>query len=335
MVDQIASRSDRSFYIRHEASKLLKQRISQWCNPDDLATRICIYTTGSFGRGDASSFSDLDVFIVSLEENVTGRRLLSGLEEIELLASIVHTNRELRLPNLDGDGNYLRVHSLSDYLVGLGKPDDDANNTFTGRLLLLLESKAIFGSSAYELVRQECIERYWVDYADHSGSFLPAFLTNDILRFWRTLCVNYEAGEARDPAKRRAKNLKLKFSRLLTCFSAVLSLQAEFGNSDTVTADRALAILGRTPMQRLEDIQASQSGRVDLLVRELQEMYSWFLQETDCSKDSLYEKMSDPGYYKDSLLKAREFGDKMFELINAMSSISGTEGSRFLRYLTV
>lgn len=192
--------------IRQRASDLLVERIGEWTDAGVLGNRICIYTTGSFGRGDASRFSDLDVFIVALEEPVTGSRLLTRLEEVELLASIVHVNRELKLPELDADGGFLKVHPLSDYLRGLGKPSDDAENTFTGRLLLLLESKPIFGHACYDQVRQECVARYWVDYQDHRDSFLPAFLINDILRFWRTLCVNYEAGEGADPARRRAKN---------------------------------------------------------------------------------------------------------------------------------
>ncbi len=112
---------------------------------------------------------------------------------------------------------FSEVHPLSDYLNGLGKPSDEANNTFTGRLLLLLESKAIFGESSYQYIRRECVRDIGRIYNDHSQNFLPAFLVNDILRFWRTLCVNYEAGLTTNPAKRRAKNYKLKYSRLLTC----------------------------------------------------------------------------------------------------------------------
>lgn len=313
----------------------MQKRISDWCDPVELSERLCIYTTGSFGRGDACKFSDLDLFIVALEEPVTGARRLTGLEEIELLASVVHVNRELKLPALDGDGGFLKVHGLSDYLKGLGRPDDDANNTFTGRLLLMLESQSIFGQNAYDHIRRECIARYWLDYADHSESFLPAFLMNDILRFWRTLCVNYEAGEASYPGKRRAKNFKLKFSRLLTCFSAVLGLQAEFAKNGTVTEERALEILARSPLDRVSDIRDLHGGSVGRNVDVLLEMYEWFLNQTDFSKDELYRKMSDPDYYRESLKRARQFGDEMFELISALAPAKGAPGWRFLRYLTV
>lgn len=153
MDDQILSREKLSLNVRNNAQNLLGKRISDWADPLEIGSKVCVYTTGSFGRGDASSHSDLDVFIVSLEEEVGSERLLSRLEEIELLASIVHVNRELKLPELNGDGGFLKVHKLSDYLIGLGKPSDDASNTFTGRLLLLLESQPIFG--------KENMTKYW------------------------------------------------------------------------------------------------------------------------------------------------------------------------------
>ncbi len=176
MTNQIFIRQKHSSALIARAKSALEAKISDWGNLEDLERKICVYTTGSFGREDASEHSDLDVFIVSLQEGVTNNRLLSGLEEIEILASIVHVNRELNLPDLDGDGGFLKVHQLNDYLVGLGKPSDDADNTFTGRLLLMLESQPIFGNEVFDEVLKECVERYWIDYADHKDSFLPLFL---------------------------------------------------------------------------------------------------------------------------------------------------------------
>ena len=335
--DQIHSRNAHSSSTRAKATELLATRIGEWADSASLGNRVCIYTTGSFGRGDASAHSDLDLFIVADQEAITNKRQLSRLEEIELLASIVHVNRELGLPELDGDGGFLKVHPLSDYLVGLGKPSDDAENTFTGRLLLLLESKPVFGEDFYARVRRECVERYWIDYSDHSESFLPAFLINDILRFWRTLCVNYEAGTTSTPAKRRAKNYKLKYSRLLTCFSAILAIQAEFQRKGTVSADQALDILSLSPLERIKrvgDLFAKSAGKH---VLEMVTMYDGFLLETSCSKEDLYSKMENPEYYKSSLTSARDFGDKMFELIQAIASESGknSPGWRFFRYITI
>lgn len=337
MDDQISIRKDHSSAVRQRAGDLLAKRVNEWSDGTDISKKVCIYTTGSFGRNDASEHSDLDVFIVSLQEEITSERLLSGLEEIELLASIVHVNRELNLPDLDGDGGYLKVHTLSDYLIGLGKPSDDADNTFTGRLLLLLESQPIFGHQTYLQVLTECVERYWVDYSDHSDSFLPAFLVNDILRFWRTLCVNYEAGTSQEPAKRRAKNYKLKYSRLLTCFSAILALQVTFKKAGTISQVDALDLLQRTPLERLSYCKSNLSESLAGKIRNLEEMYDEFLTNTNCSKNELYDKMSDPGYYTKSLRAAREFGDAMYLLLRDISEEDRDDKDswRFFRYVAI
>ena len=71
-------------------------------------------------------------------------------------------------------------------------------------------------------------------------------------------------------------------------------------------------------------------------IGELFNLYERFLVETDCSKQELYEKMRDPGYYKESLENARVFGDTMFSLLEGMSMIeTDVKAKRFFRYLTV
>jgi predicted nucleotidyltransferase len=337
MADQIHSRENLSSEIRKKARELLNERIDKWGNSASIGSKVCVYTTGSFGRNDASNHSDLDVFIVSLEEEVGSDRLLSRLEEIELLASIVDVNRQLKLPELDNDGGFLKVHKLSDYLVGLGKPSDDANNTFTGRLLLLLESQPIFGEVKYDEILKECINRYWRDHADHADSFLPAFLINDILRFWRTLCVSYEVGMRDTPAKRRAKNYKLKFSRLLTCFSAIVALHVHFAKNGTVSEQDALSLIKLTPLDRLRVSRENVSTDLQHYFDSLIDMYRTFLQHTDCSKSELYAKMEEPSYYTKSLEDARNFGDTMYRLLRDLSEKGGDRGEnwRFFRYVAI
>ena len=91
---------------------------------------------------------------------------------------------------------------------------------------MLLESRPLLGRPIYDHIQQAVLNAYWKDYDDHKLDFMPAFLGNDILRLWRTFCVNYEATTKTMPerarAKRRVKNYKLKHSRLLTCYSALL-----------------------------------------------------------------------------------------------------------------
>ncbi len=72
-------------------------------------------------------------------------------------------------------------------------------------LLLLLESKPLVGDDVYMEAVSDVVAAYWGDFIDHSQNFMPAFLANDILRIWRTFCVNYEARTEKDPPERKAK----------------------------------------------------------------------------------------------------------------------------------
>lgn len=226
--------------------------------------KACVYATGSFGRGEASTHSDLDLFIVGKDDDVgsdverNARSALRRLDEICVKANLIHATRELDFPEFSGDGEYLGHYALSDLIKALGKRQDDVTNTFTARLLLLLESCPLVGEAVYGEVVEEVISVYWRDYEDHRNDFVPAFLTNDILRLWRTFCVNYEAGTDREPPERKVKgklkNFKLKHSRMLTCYSAILFLLSKHMLHSTVTPDDALEMTKRTPTMRLEQL---------------------------------------------------------------------------------
>jgi hypothetical protein len=219
-----------------------------------LEEKACVYATGSFGREEASRHSDLDLFIVG--RGTRDARELLPLTEVCLKADLIRATRKFEIPDFDGDGEYLAHHSEQEIVGNLGKRQDDAENTFTARLLLLLESKPLLGGSTYQTIIEKVVNRYWIDYEKHKADFRPAFLANDILRLWRTFCVNYEAHTRtepeRDRAKRRLKNYKLKHSRLLTCYSGLLYLLAVHVEKDTVAPDAAREMVRLTPTERLE-----------------------------------------------------------------------------------
>jgi hypothetical protein len=228
------------------------------------------------------------------------------------------------------------VHYSVQELTGtLGKPEDDALNTFTARLLLLLESHPLLGASVYKDVIEEVIASYWKDFADHKVDFVPAFLTNDILRLWRTFCVNYEANTSSEPttenAKRKSKNYKLKHSRLLTCYSALLFLLAMYGRQNTVSPDNVVQMTQLTPTERLEWLLGQKSlSDAHASIKRLLDQYDAFLQTTNIPEKELIEKFKDKATSRAYMTSANTFGQSMFE---ALTSIGN--GSRLHRLLIV
>src|SRR5208283_4056259 len=129
------------------------------------ADKTCVYATGSFGRGEASEHSDLDLFIVGRSEN--NQRELSRLDEIRLMAALIEATRKLSIPEFSKDGEYLIHYSQQELIQTLGKREDDAKNTFTARLLLLLESRAVLGDAVYRSAVSGVVAAYWRDYEGH------------------------------------------------------------------------------------------------------------------------------------------------------------------------
>lgn len=293
----------------------------------------CVYMTGSFGRGEASSHSDLDVFIVGIGTHESPA--LTRLNQILVKADLIEANKKLGLPEFSADGEYLTHHTVEELLGQLGRPEDDAQNTFTARLLLLLESTPLIGESAYGRIVDDVIASYWRDYQEHKNGFVPAFLANDILRMWRTFCVNYEARTQSVPAEKKAKrsvkNYKLKHSRLLTCYSGLLYLLAVFSKNGTVSPSDAVSMIGLSPTKRLEwMLSQPELKHADARIKGLIDGYERFLANTDMSEDKLVALFLDKERRKKYSESAFEFGDLVFAVFNAIGN-----GNRFHRLLVV
>jgi len=295
--------------------------------------KASVYATGSVGREEASAKSDLDFFIA--DAGSPENRRLSRLDEILVYAGLIDASKKLGFPDL-GLGHNL-FHTCDGLVRNLGTPEDDSENTLTARLLLLLESKPLFGESAYLKVIDAILGRYWRDYPDHQGEFVPAFLANDVLRMWRTFCVNYEAKRKLEPPERladaRLKHYKLAHSRLLTCYSALLYLLYVYSESGTVTPLQAKAMVSITPTARIEYILChTDKSALRTALSTLIERYEAFLQSTGEGDEVLRPRFGGTEHRTYSR-QAREFGECMFNCLELFSSASVHK--TFYRFLLV
>jgi hypothetical protein len=302
--------------------------------------KACVFATGSFGRRESSPHSDLDLFIVGKKDGKPGRdgkegSLLKRLDEVCIKALLIKATRGLNIPDFSDDGRYLTHYSVHEFTKTLGTPEDDVTNTFTARLLLLLESFPLLESSVYQAVMKDVIAAYWRDYEDHKTDFMPAFLANDILRLWRTFCVNYEARTERIPEQKKAKgklkNYKLKHSRLLTCYSALLYLLAIYGSQRTVSPTDAMAMTSLSPTERLEWLLGRRNlARAHRGIKKLLQQYERFLETTNADEKELIRRFVDKNTSQSYMRAAYKFGDLVFEVLTSIG-----DGSRFHRLLVV
>lgn len=287
---------------------------------------LCVYATGSFGRLEASIYSDLDLFLIHEERTDP----LSKIGARLLTADLIRATRELEFPEFSGDGEFLEVHPVDNILSQMGSPDDDYENWFTARLLLLLESRSVHDDMVYQRVVKRIVDSYYRDFADHMVGFQPVFLLNDIIRFWKTLCLNYERKRndprraKEDADKIRTKNLKLKFSRLLTCFSAVVPL---IQKGDVLSPDGVAQLVAVPPIERLR--LAAETGGVQQTFSEIEDHYAWFLSVTERSEEDLIDFLRSEENRRLASKHGNAFGAAVY---NLMSQVADPER---LRYATV
>ena len=295
---------------------------------------LTIFVAGSYARLEASENSDIDPFFIC--EGIRDDEPNPRTNELEMFGELIATGKQMGFPKFSGDCRYLEVHAAEKVKEYLGGRDDDARNYFTLRLLMLLESKPLFGEQNYETVLNQFIDSYFRDYPDHQATFEPTFLVNDIARYWRTLLANYEhlrnqQGSDHEKLKQKIRNYKLKYSRLTTCFATIAALAAY----DTpVSPEVVLEVIRQTPRQRLESLTA-QRPQVAGSVQVILDLYAEFLKLTELTTDDLEVQFNDKGRLRQLFEQAGAYGDQFFGLLKELDDLQGIAGRKILRTLVV
>lgn len=307
-----------------------------------VADHTSVIATGSYGRLEASEHSDLDLVIVSKQkidtllskqDDYPPKSSLSGIDEICLKADLIAAARAIGITKFDADGKFLSHYPIFALTGNIGTSDDDNSNTFTSRLLVLLEGRPLLGAKVYSDSVDSIITSYWRDYQDHRDDFAPAYLLNDILRLWRTFCVNYEARTESVPLdkklERRLKNYKLKFSRLLTCYSALIQMLDIYGKQGTVSPSAMKDISIRTPIDRINQIASDHSrSSAHVHINSVLKEYEYFLKTTDRPKQELLESFANSDERAQMLNHSYNFADSLFKAIGEIGG--GTKLHRML-----
>ena len=174
--------------------------------------------------------------------------------------------------------------------------EEDTNSNITKRVSLLLEAKPIGGAEALERVVHGIIARYVDDvlvttHLRFNEPRVPRFLLNDIVRFWRTMAVDYaNKKRARATADWALRNFKLRMSRklifaagLLTCFSCSTELADDWkaagrdpGDLEAVMNRHLFDYARRTPLDIVARAAERHGG--EALLGELLSAYDRFLE---------------------------------------------------------
>lgn len=275
---------------------------------------FCIYTTGSYGREEAGENSDIDLFFITDQS-------IGKIDKILIDADLINITRALQFPDFSGDGAYLEVHKLQDIVGALGSREDDYKNYFTARMLLILESKCVYNEQKYNDIINSVLDIYYVDEDTNNAlNFHPTFLVNDIIRYWRTLCLNYEYSKNKkdntkeNKIKAYIKNCKLKFSRKLTCYSLLLSIL--YIDTENISKEQLKELIALRPLERLDKIKKEKNcALVNKQIDKIQILYNDFLLLTHKTEDELKNTFKDNKIKKQIFAKADEFSEAIFQLM--------------------
>ena len=296
-------------------------------------TNLTIFGAGSFARYEACQHSDIDIFFLCKEEREDLPE--PHTSELRLFGNLIDIVDNMSFPKFSNDCQYLTILHSPRILQYMGSPLDDHENYFTVRMLLLLESKCLYGETTYNDITREIVNSYFKDYPDHEKTFQPIFLLNDICRFWKTLLMNYEfkrlgKDNEVEKTKQKVRNFKLKFSRMTTCFATIASLCSY---TIPVTEDQVIEQTRLTPRERLEAIP-TRVPEAEKSVQKVLDRYAFFLERTGLTTEDLQGHFSDKTKRTEMFQVAKEYGDSMFSLIQGLDNFHESN-SKFLRYLVI
>ena len=184
---------------RAETERRLVERRSQIASvqTDEDATVVLM---GSWGRREVTSESDDDFMVLLVGESREGAR--PSIEDVAGALGGRPPGRE----EIFG-----RHVLLSELRERIGR-DEDTNTNLTRRMLLMLESVAICGDDVHADARRALIAGYLE--ANVKDYRPPRFLLNDLIRYWRTIAVDFESKmRARKGEGWGLRNAKLRLSR--------------------------------------------------------------------------------------------------------------------------
>ena len=163
-----------------------------------------VLVAGSYGRMDAHEDSDLDFMIVH------NGYLTDEEDKVGIVRNIA---KELNIGTPNPEGAFSRPIHLDKMLDTIGSKDDDLNST-AQRLLILMEGRAIYNRAFFNNIMMSILDHY-LRYVREEPEKEALVLLNDLIKYFRNICINVEFSFWQDESKWGIRNVKLTHSRIL------------------------------------------------------------------------------------------------------------------------
>lgn len=287
----------------------LRNRIAQTIHRNDAT----IVVVGSFGRCEASEESDFDFFVIHRDRTTADSSLVS-------VATSIISDRGLKSPSEGGP--FSQDQYLEDMLHRIGG-QDDANENMTCRMLFFSESNWVYNQDMYLYAQKQLIERY-VEQRVGAGK-IPMFLLNDLIRYYRTMTVDFDFKTREQGKPWGIRYIKLIFSRKLLYFGALIAIAESIPLSRNDKIERLAEMLTEPPITRLRKVFGERCDRAVTL-------YDTFLRDISSPtvRSELSKLTSDERESSSTFQRMREKGHEFrTELISLLTERYGPDSRLF------
>jgi hypothetical protein len=211
----------------------------------DQTPLLAVFACGSLGRLEVGDASDLDLALIFDSKQAGDGVALSSIDTG--IGAIKTSLRSLGF-DISEKGLFCERIDLNDLLDHIGG-DEENSRHLTYRALLLTEGHWLYNSATASEFKNRLFGAYR-DGAQTRGKFLTS-LSNDLHRYYRTLCVDYRWKVESTEKPWAIRNLKLRHSRKLWHFANVM-LQCASALEPDESRDKLLeSSLGVPPLARI------------------------------------------------------------------------------------
>ena len=297
--------------------------------PVDKTDPVDVVVLGSYARLEASGQSDFDYLVIihALPKNLgVGRQLLTLTDEyIEEKVSGLSPGKT---------GLFGELTSAVELVEKIGL-EQDTNQSHSRRLLFLEESRSIYNPELHRRLMESICDRYLLDYGEPKPG-PPRFLLNDVIRYWFTLAVDYQAKRIRgNNADWGLRYLKLLISRKMA-FAGTVSSLLLCSEERKATKEYLKSEFEKPPFDRLAQLALeSDFDKGDALRKAFQvaETFACSLNDQDIRNELKKITAETASSAEGNFKRLREESDNLQEALREVFFESKTLGEKSKRYL--
>ena len=203
---------------------------------------LTVVVAGSFARMEACPLSDLDFMLLSED----GESDLSGIQD---MIRGMARDFDIQLPN--EAGVFSDVIPVAELVNGIGAKKETLD-AVAQRLLLLMESRPIYNAAVYDRTVNSVLEKY-LELVIEEPDKQAVFLLNDAMRYFRSICVNYQFTFWNEEEKWVLRNVKLRHSRLIM-YAGLLLLVLNASKKADIKVEYLRKNIALTPLEKIVSV---------------------------------------------------------------------------------